>query len=531
MSSCQAERSSNNKEKTLKTKGQLSWLKVLIVDDDLLTRQTIAGMVSRLGVGCVLQACDGHEALEVLEKGLVDLVLADINMPRINGLSMLETIKSKWPHLPVIMLSGCATMKMAVEAMRLGASDFIVKPFKIDDLEIPLQRAARERLILLKNRELREELARKEEVERLNRRLERKLAELSKLYAISEAINPAKIEGQTLFQRLVDLAAEITECRGASLALLDQKGKRFITKAAKGVKKLSEDDLHRVFRVSPEIAEVSQIRVCVTKAGGEENFLGSHWVASVPIVIGGEIFGALTVWEKCSGGEPTREDITLLEALAQRASLAIENQALYEGIYATLTDTLLCLVSTIEAKDPNTKDHSQRVTRLALILAKAMGFSEQELELLRFGSYLHDIGKIGIKDWILMKPASLTFEEMEIVKQHPIIGEKIVSTLGLLPVETSIIRHHHERWDGTGYPDGLRGEEIPLPARIVAVADVLDAMTSNRIYRRARPLDQALKEIAKGAGEQFDPQVVSVLMDLSKDLPALHLRNLSDSQF
>jgi putative nucleotidyltransferase with HDIG domain len=514
------------KEKMSGTRSELTWLTALVVDDDELTRQTIAKMISRLGVGRVLQACDGHEALQVLERGAVDIVLADVNMPRINGLSMLETIKGRWPYLPVIMLSGCATMKMAVEAMRLGATDFIVKPFKLEDLEVPLERAARERLILLKNRELREELAKKEEVDRLNRKLERKLSELSKLYAISEAINPAKLEGQMLFQKLVDLAAEITECKGASLAVLDQRTNRLITKAARGGKRdWVEDDIFPALEVNPQLFQVSRMSVAITRLEGKGRTFGASWIASVPIIIGEEVFGVLNVWEKSSGGDLTREDATLLKALAQRASLAIENQALYEGLYATLTDTLLCLVSTIEAKDPNTKHHSQRVTRWALTLARAMGFSQEEQDLLRLGSYLHDIGKIGIKDWILMKPDTLTPEEMEVIKTHPVIGEKIVSHLGLLPVEKSIIRHHHERWDGTGYPDGLKGEEIPLPARIVAVADVLDAVSSNRVYRRARPLREALEEIAKGAGTQFDPQVVEVLMDLSKDISCPQLED------
>ena len=161
--------------------------------------------------------------------------------------------------------------------------------------------------------------------------------------------------------------------------------------------------------------------------------------------------------------------------------------ALYENIYENLFATLYAFVEAIEARDPYTKQHSSRVTELAVSIGKEMGCSDEELDLLSFSGNLHDIGKLGIPDSILLKPGPLTGTEFEAIKKHPIIGANIVGHLGLLTAEQKIILHHHERWDGKGYPDGLKGESIPFLSRILSVADVYDAMASDRAYRKKLP--------------------------------------------
>lgn len=486
----------------------------LIVDDDLLTRETLRKMLLRLGVGSVREACHGQEAILILEQRAVDLLLTDIHMPVMDGMALLEKVKEKWPAVPVLVVTGYPAIEIAVEAMKRGASDFIVKPFRLDQMELPLQRAARERRLLLENSFLSRELAQKREIERLNRRLQRKLEELSKLYAISESMQPGPTGGEDLFQRIIEMAAEVTGAGKASLMLLDEESNSLLIKAALGMgEELPKNSCVPLGEGIPgkvvlgghsfllKAAEEAGWEACGTRGRGS--------LISVPLRIGGEVFGVLNVYDKRSGGSFRKEDLTLLTALAQKAALALENQALHESIYTTLTETLVSLVSTIEARDPYTRDHSQRVTQWAVRIARKMGLSKEETDLLRFAGYLHDIGKIGIRDSILMKPARLTEEEISIIRTHPIIGERIVKPLGLLPLERSVIRHHHERWDGQGYPDGLKGREIPLPARILAVADGFDAMTSDRVYRRSRSPEQALREIEKCAGTQFDKDVVA----------------------
>jgi HD-GYP domain-containing protein (c-di-GMP phosphodiesterase class II) len=171
-------------------------------------------------------------------------------------------------------------------------------------------------------------------------------------------------------------------------------------------------------------------------------------------------------------------------------------------------------VEAIEARDPYTKQHSSRVTELALSIGKEMGCSEEQLDLLIFSGHLHDIGKLGVPDHILLKPGPLSAEEFEAIKKHPVIGANIVGHLGLLTGEQQIILHHHERWDGKGYPDGLKGKSIPFLSRILSVADVYDAMASDRAYRKKLADDVVLETIKQGAGTQFDEDVVRAFIDI-----------------
>jgi HD-GYP domain-containing protein (c-di-GMP phosphodiesterase class II) len=194
--------------------------------------------------------------------------------------------------------------------------------------------------------------------------------------------------------------------------------------------------------------------------------------------------------------------------MAMRAAFVIENVALYDNIYENLFATLYAFVEAIEARDPYTKQHSSRVAEFALQIGKEIGCSHAELDLLNFSGHLHDIGKIGIRDSILLKPGPLTEEEYEVIKKHPVIGSNIIGHLGLMSEEQKIIHHHHERWDGSGYPDGLKAEEIPFLSRILALADVYDAMASDRAYRKRIPDKIIIETIAENVGTQFDEKVV-----------------------
>jgi putative nucleotidyltransferase with HDIG domain len=200
--------------------------------------------------------------------------------------------------------------------------------------------------------------------------------------------------------------------------------------------------------------------------------------------------------------------------LLKKASLVIENRALYETIYLNLVNTLRSLVSTIEAKDKYTQRHSERVTKIALLIARELRCAKEELDVIQFAGMLHDIGKIGVSDAILQKPSSLTKEEYETIKQHPIVGARILEPLGMLPHEKAIIRHHHERWDGKGYPDGLAGRDIPFLARIVSLADAYDAMTSDRVYRKGLTHEMAVTELEVNSWRQFDSAIVDAFKSL-----------------
>ena len=184
------------------------------------------------------------------------------------------------------------------------------------------------------------------------------------------------------------------------------------------------------------------------------------------------------------------------------------------------------LVKTIDAKDSYTNGHSARVAQYSVMLAKRMGFKEEELGRLEYTALLHDVGKIGVSDAILNKKGKLTEEEYAIIKEHSEIGAQILSTITELPDVAVGARYHHERYDGKGYPDGLKGEEIPLFARIIAVADSYDAMTSKRSYRDALPQELVRQEITRGIGTQFDPRIAKLMLIIMDEDKAYNLREI-----
>jgi putative nucleotidyltransferase with HDIG domain len=232
-------------------------------------------------------------------------------------------------------------------------------------------------------------------------------------------------------------------------------------------------------------------------------------VMIVPLKIREKVFGVLAAIIRRGAVRFSEKDLYYLSFMTQSAAHSIENLALYENIYENLFATLYAFVNAVEVRDLYTRQHSSRVTGISLILGKQLGCTGEELDILNFAGHLHDIGKIGIRDDILLKPGRLTSQEFKKIKEHPAIGANILEQLGMWEKERQIIRCHHERFDGSGYPDGLKGEQIPFLARILSVADVYDAMASDRAYRKRMEEELILEVIYEGAGTQFDPNVVA----------------------
>mgnify|MGYP003804409655 FL=1 len=231
-----------------------------------------------------------------------------------------------------------------------------------------------------------------------------------------------------------------------------------------------------------------------------------------PLLIRGKAFGVLSIRKKKNRGVFTRKDLHYLTSLTKRASLNLENKVLYESLYANVLDTFKSLVASIQLRDHYTEEHSLRVTAYAIDTATCMGCSHSEIESLKIAAALHDVGKIAIPDSVLLKNGRLTDEEYRIIKTHADIGERILQSIALFDEERNTIRHHHERWDGKGYPIGLQGEEIPMAARIIAVADTYDAILNDRPYRKAQSKEWAIEQLIKNRGSQFDAQVVDCFL-------------------
>ncbi len=245
--------------------------------------------------------------------------------------------------------------------------------------------------------------------------------------------------------------------------------------------------------------------------------LDIHSMLILPLVVKGEVMGSIGL---DAVGKPRRfstEEIELAQTIANQVAIAIENARAYERLKNQSLETISALAAAMEAKDPYTSGHSEKVTQFAIAIAQKMRLSSDEREDLRVAGLLHDIGKIGIPDGVLNKPAQLTSAEFLMVKAHPVISAEIVGKIEALAHLVPDIRHHHEWYDGNGYPDGLKGEEIPLLARILAVADGFEAMTSERPYRMARTEEEALAELQKGVGSQWDPQMVEVFLKIYEE--------------
>jgi response regulator RpfG family c-di-GMP phosphodiesterase len=326
----------------------------LIVDDEPRLRQVLVTLMRADGFVCV-EAADGVEALEILARQPITLVLTDMEMPRMGGIELLRQLRSRYPDVAVVMITGNVDVEAAVDALSLGAMDYIVKPFQLDEVRARVRQALEKRRLILENRDYQVNLEDKVRVQ------QRRLEEL------------------------------------------------FLA----GVQSLS---------------------------------------------------------------------------------------------------------AALEAKDPYTRGHSERVAAYSVCIAREFGLSAELIRQIELGGRVHDIGKIGVREEVLNKTGPLTPEEYDHIMTHPVIGWRILAPLlGDAPRSLNIVRWHHERFDGRGLPDRLLGQGIPMEARIVAAADTLDAITSDRPYRVSeKTLPMAVQELVRNRGTQFDPDVIDALVAVTK---------------
>jgi len=259
-------------------------------------------------------------------------------------------------------------------------------------------------------------------------------------------------------------------------------------------------------------------REALRKVAGSPVDVSSDPNGPVPLVAGGERVGSITLGDPSAAGERWER---LREVMLPHLATALESTRLVDEVRRRHLSTIAALSRSMEAKDYYTGGHTERVAEISVALAKRCGYQGVELDAIEIGALLHDIGKIGIPEQVLHKPGPLDDDEWRLMKEHPVISDYILSDLDLHPHVREIARSSHERIDGDGYPDKLKGDQIPLTARIVLVADALDALTTDRPYRRARPLPAAIEEIRAHSGTQFCPTVVAALEDLWRENPAV----------
>jgi HD-GYP domain-containing protein (c-di-GMP phosphodiesterase class II) len=247
---------------------------------------------------------------------------------------------------------------------------------------------------------------------------------------------------------------------------------------------------------------------------------GARSILSVPILFQGKPLGVISTY--CRRPRTfTSKETNLMRVFASYVAAILREAEHHRQMHLTYFNTISSLVLTLETRDPFTQGHTERVTKYALLIGAEMGLSPEDINTLRYASEIHDIGKISIPDFILNKPAKLNKLERHMIELHPVKGAQILEPLEFLKQVIPIVRHHHERYDGTGYPDGLKAGNIPLMARILACADSYDAMTSERPYKAKMSLREAIREIRSNAGKQFDPSVAALFIKILKKKPVI----------
>jgi response regulator RpfG family c-di-GMP phosphodiesterase len=483
--------------------------RVLIVDDEKFIRDILADFLGMEGY-IVRTAEDGAAALDELNNSHYDLIISDLKMPRMGGIELLDAIGTAAPNALTVIMTGFGTVETAIDAMKRGAYDYILKPFKVEEVIRVVQRGIDKQRLSAENLRLREAVS---------------------LYAVSEAI-AASLSLEEVLATIGDTALDELQGDFVSTWLDDGEGGYFERQRLirdpppSGVARSPSpssppESTERAAVVGSEygvlahqafIDHYAAFSALLEQGGKGGRFFASApalplvSLVSVPLRMKTRLLGWIGVASFTKQKRFNEGHRKLLSIVGSRAAAAIENARLYEDLRATFQQTIQGLARAIDKMDRYTAGHSERVAMYATQLAQRLGLAADVVEIVRQSALMHDIGKIGCV-MNLNKPGKLTQDEYEIFKRHPTYGKDILDPIKFLHPLIPGVHLHHERWDGRGYPLGLKGNDVPLIARIIAVADTYDAMTSDRAYRRALPHEVAVGEIERCSSTQFDPEV------------------------
>ncbi len=368
------------------------------------------------------------------------------------------------------------------------------------------------------------------EIEALSQSLVQCYEELALLHKMTDNMRLTQ-DLNRYFDQLVSQLSEVLECNDMLL---------FWNRQNNSGRKISPDDFGDLLPSVTSCRQISfsesQFRYLWDRAleliennkpylidGSVDSPMQHRWpdpiknVILMPIQLDRKVFGFLVAVNKQTRPDFNSIDVKLLDLVAVELAVFLENRSLYDDMQELLLGSLGALTNSIDAKDPYTCGHSQRVALISRSIAERIGLSPQQIDTIYLAGLLHDVGKIGVSEAVLCKPGRLTDDEYEQIKKHPQIGFNILKEIKQMAEVRETVLSHHERYDGRGYPRGLRGTEIPLSGRIVMLADSFDAMISNRHYRNAMPLDMALAEIRRFSGTQFDPELAEVFLQPDMD--------------
>ncbi len=342
-------------------------------------------------------------------------------------------------------------------------------------------------------------------------------ARLDLIYEVSKKIGSVPRMAQML-EQVIKMTQKTLNASAASILLFRDNDQELYFEVASGPvgKALRQVKLSTQYGIAGQVARTGEPLI-VNDVSRSENFhkmiddytgFSTKSLVCAPLAVHRKILGVIEVLNKLDGSQFEDQDMDAVISVANTAAMAIENTKLHQTVLDAYKTTIKTLAATIDAKDPYTRGHSQRVMEYALLTGANLSLSPEEMETLEYAGILHDIGKISIDTTILNKPGSLTEAEWEIIQEHSTIGANLLRGISFLEKASELVLYHHERFDGKGYPTGLKGDALPLGARIIAVADAFDSMTTDRSYRAAMTVDQAIKELKRCSGDQFCPVAV-----------------------
>ncbi|MCM8829188.1 MAG: response regulator [Candidatus Omnitrophica bacterium] len=457
--------------------------RILIIEDNIAVQNLYREILKRYAYEVEILP-DTSCAIDLLKKNHFDLIILDLHLPEEGGMSFLERLRKLEIEVPpVIVCTGLASIEIAVDAIKKGASDFITKPFNLESLISAIERNIR----------INELVKRISEID-----VVRSILELNKII-----ISITDIE--ELCTGIIDLVYNLVKPDVALLYFKDDDTGRFFLRRTKG----SSNEVS-----FPIVLSLSDAQNPYKKNGS--NFSRIDNGSFEVLLIGKkDAIGILRFYSKDRSFDD--RELNFLSVFGTQIGIALENAKLLQQLQDSYISSIRSLVNSLEAKDAYTKNHSEQVAYYAVAIGRALGLDGDTLESLRNAAYLHDLGKLGIKDEIISKKTSLSREEFEIIKKHPLITREILSPLRIRKEEMDACLYHHEKFDGKGYPEGIAGEKIPLLARILAVADSLSAMISERPYRKKMEIEDALQELKRNSGQQFDETVVKALIDVIRN--------------
>jgi len=500
---------------------------VLVVDDEDNLRFVVAAHLRAAGFD-VLEAREGAEGLRVAQERTPDVIVLDVTMPVMDGITAAKSLRAKpeTTGIPIIMLTARSRTEDLVQGLEAGAQEYVVKPFEVAELVARVRTVHR---LAMARREL----------DQLNTKLERevdqKTRRLRLLYEYVRDLSCLESRDQIL-DLVVDCVRKVTDAKRISLLMMDSAGKNLVCERAVGI----DPTVVQSIQVKPTHGIAGQVyrsrKTMVAQAlnrtgDGSSRYEGEAFLStpilSASLATSEGVVGVLNVTEKSSGASFTEDELDCILSIADAAAIALYNVMRRQRLERSVGVLLETVGLLAEYRDEETTEHLGRVSRMVRVLARQLAQSgpyakqitDEYIELLVQAAPMHDIGKVGIPDEILTKPGKLTEEEFQIMKTHTDIGRRVLSqaldpdhSVPLLDMCIEIAWCHHERFNGNGYPRRLAGDHIPLAARIVALVDAYDAITSERRYSKARSHEEAVRIIREEAGHHFDPAIVEAFL-------------------